>query len=193
MVSRILLESPFWLGAACFVLFAAVLLLRRRFESDRARAWAIPAVLLLAAALFVLQWAVTTDREAILDAMDAFADAVAARDHDAIALHIDDAYDGEGMDRGRFLEWLRDALTQTEVYDARFLRRDVSVVGDEAALSLRAVATVRIRGGVGETHFGDWELRWRRGPDGWRIARIRPRMIDNVNIDSLGALRGHLP
>jgi hypothetical protein len=69
----------------------------------------------------------------------------------------------------------------------------VSVDGDQAAMTLSAMATVRVRGGVGAFHTGRWHLDWLRESDGWKISAIKPEIVDTIPFDTLSDLRGRLP
>lgn len=186
-----LFESPIWLGALCFCLFAAVLLLRPRM-TDYARDRCFPALIVVIFALILTQWLVVTDREEILAQLDAFVAGVEKEDRAAIADVIDEKYDAEAMDREGFLEFLVDSLKQVDIFDTRLRRRDVTVDGDFADLDLGAVATVRMRAGAGEMHTGRWKLRWRH-TDEWRIVSLMPVEIDTIKFTTLQQVRGQIP
>lgn len=184
-------ESPTWLGAACFCLFAVVLLLRPRM-TEYARTRSFPALIAVVFGLILLQWLVVTDREKILAQLDAFVASVEAEDRAAIGQVIDEKYDAEGMDRDGVLEFLTDSLKSVDIFDTRLRRRDVTVDGDFADLDLGAMATVRIRAGAGDIHQGRWRLRWRR-TDEWRIVSLMPVEIDTIKFSTLQQVRGQIP
>lgn len=187
----VLFESPTWLGAVCFCLFAIVLLLRPRM-TEYARARCFPALIAVILGLILLQWLVVTDREKILTQLDAFVAGVEAENRAAIAEVIDEKYDAEGMDREGFLEFLTDSLERVDIFDTRLRRRDITVDGDYADLDLGAVATVRIRAGAGDMHTGRWRLRWRHTDD-WRIVSLMPVEIDTIKFTTLQQVRGQIP
>ncbi|MFQ5425209.1 MAG: nuclear transport factor 2 family protein [Phycisphaerae bacterium] len=188
----ILFESPAWLGVGSFVLFATAVLGRRRWTGT-ARAYALPGVMVLTVILFVLQWAVVTDRERILAALDGFVAGIAAEQTPAWARFIDDGYEGGGLDRDAVVALIESALTSVNVYDTRLRRRDVTIDGDRADMVLGAVATVRVRGGAGAFHTGRWRIGWARAVEGWRIRSIRPEMIDTMAVGGLKELISFVP
>ncbi len=192
LLRAILFESPIWLGVGSFVLFAAVVLGRRRWTGT-ARAYALPGVMVLTAVLFVLQWVVVTDRERILAALDGFVAGIAAEQTPAWARFIDDGYEGEDQDRDAVVALIQSALTSVDVYDTRLRRRDVTVDDDRAEMVLGAVATVRLRGGAGAFHTGRWRIGWARGAEGWRIRSIRPERIDTMAVGGLKELIRSMP
>lgn len=189
-LSRLFLESPWRLGVFSFLLFGAVLFARLRFESQRARDWALPGTLLLILLLFVLQTAIETDREEVLARLDGFVTAIEAPDIAALGEFIADDYAAEEFDRAAFLEALAHWLTVIDVEATRYRRRDVTVTGDTAVLQLGAMATVRRNHGAAETHFGAWTIEWTRTGGLWRIQAIQMEMIDGQPISRM---RPHLP
>lgn len=191
-LQSILFESPIWLGVFSFLMFAAVLFARRRL-TDKSRAYALPGTLLLTVLLFLLQWLVVTERERILESLDAFVAGLESENEPAWSRVVGEGYRGEGMDRNDVLAYIESALDSVDVYDTRTRRRDVQIDGDSAEMILVAMATVKIGGGVGEFHVARWKIGWGREPDGWKIVSLRPEKIDTIPIRSLGELRGHIP
>lgn len=191
-VQTILFESPIWLGVVCFALFSIVLLARMRLE-DRVRRYALPGVLLLTALLCVLQWAIVTERERILNALDRFVSAIAAEDTPGWSGLIAGGYRSGGMDRESVIETLASALERVDVYDTRLRRREVTVSADRAEMILGAVATVRPAGRVGQLHTGRWKIGWVRQGDDWKIDSIRPVVIDTIAFERLDDVVRLLP
>jgi len=187
----VLFESPIWLGGLCFCLFGIVLLMRPRM-SDAARARSLPVVLAIIVALFLQQWLIVTDREKILAQLDAFVAAITAEDRPAIERLIDDDYSADGMNREDVIAFLAESLERVDIFDTRLRRRDVTVTGDTAGLDLGAMATVRIKGGVGEFHHCRWRIDWRLR-DAWRITALTPVEIDTIPFKTLQQVRGQIP
>lgn len=190
LMKQILFESPFGLGVVCFILFSVVLLARKRMESDRARRRALPMTLSVIVLLFLIQWVVVTDRERVLDQLDIFVAGVTSENVVAAGQIVGSVYSADGLDREGFLRSLRDWFDMVDIRDPRFQRRDVTVEGDVARMTLAASATVSIRGDVGQTHAGVWRLEWQREDEMWRITKIEPVSIDLQPVSSLQGLRG---
>lgn len=188
----VLLESPVRLAILCFLLLAAILLLRRRWTGS-ARRYSLPILLACIITLFVIQRIIVTQRERILIACDGFVEAISREDPGRIAAAIGEGFETEGFDRAAILDYLKSALEGVDVFDTRFRRRDVTVTGNRAEMLLAATATVRIRGGAGEYHTCRWRLGWALERGEWKIAALRPEMIDTVPVDSLQRLYTYVP
>src|SRR5262245_2228861 len=117
-VQGILFESPMWLGVSCFVLFAIVLLMRPRMEGWK-RALMLPGVLVVTVLLFVTQWAVQTERERILLALDRFVQGIESKDAAAWSGMIRQGYDSEGLDHDGMVAFLKGAFEVADIYDTR--------------------------------------------------------------------------
>lgn len=191
-VQLVFLESPSRLAVFCFLLLAAVLLLRRRWTGTLRR-YTLPVVLACILLLFVIQSAVVTQRERILIACDDFVEAISREDSAALAAAIGRRYDCDNMDRAAILEYLNSSLESLDVFDTRFRRRDITVTGQRADMLLVALATVRTKQGAGEFHTGRWRLGWALEDDKWKIVSIRPEMIDTAPVNSLRALKSYVP
>lgn len=192
-LTHLLFESPLWLGGFCFLLFGGMLFARRRWESEAARRYAIPATLLIISLLFVIQNLVVTQREEIRLAMGAFASAIEREDTPAIKDALARDYAGEGMDSEAFAEYLAALMEVLDIRDTRFMRRDLDMGDDSAVMALTARATVSVRGRIGQLHWGSWRIAWLREAGGWKIVSIRPLSIDGQPVDTLQALRSYLP
>jgi hypothetical protein len=192
LLQLVLLESPFRLAMLCFLLLAAILLLRRRWTGN-ARRYSLPILFAGIITLFVVQRAVVTQRERILIACDGFVEAIGREDAGRIAGAIGEGFETEGMDRAAILDYLKSCLEGVDVFDTRFRRRDVTVTGGRAEMLLVAMATVRIRGGAGEYHTCRWRIGWAIERDEWKITSLRPEMVDTVQVDSLQRLHTYVP
>lgn len=185
-------ESPFWLGIFCFLGFAVVLLLRRRWTGNAAR-YSLPITLAVVVLLFLVQSLVTTQREEIQEATDALVVAVENKTVPAIRRVISPDYSSEGMDSDAIVDSIESILQSVTVRGTQIARLDVIVEGDQAHMILGARATVSIRGAIGEFHTGRWRVEWRREGDAWKITSLRPEQIDGITIESMHALRSHVP
>jgi len=175
-------ESRLYLGIFSFILFAAVLLLRPRFESESFRKRSLPIVMLAIIGLFILQKLVMTQRETILLRLDQFVNAIVDPNPLMLAELVHDRYDAEDLNRQGFLDSLDRWMERFDVYDVRYRKRAVSVDGATAELELGVMATVQIDKQAGQTHFGTWIIDWRQDGDAWRIVSIRPIQIDGQPI-----------
>ncbi len=189
-LTSLFLESTWKLGLFSFLLFAIVLLLRPRLESQTLRRRLLPVTILFIMVLFAVQTLVVTQRERILDRLDAFIQAVETPNSNVLAASIASNYASEGLDRDSFLRALDHWLRTIDVYDTRYRRRDVVVDGDRAEMTLGVSATVKRDGSTGESHVGRWRIEWTRTNDEWRISAIRIEMIDTMPIEQM---RPYLP
>ncbi len=179
-------ESRLYLGIFSFALFAAVLLLRPRLESESFRKRSLPVVMLAIVGLFVLQTLVVTQHETILLRLDRFVNAIVEPNPMILSELVHDRYDAEQLDRQGFLDALDQWMDRFDVYDVRYRKRDVSVDGINAELELGVMATVQINKQPGQTHFGTWMIDWQQADDGaWRITSIRPIQIDGIQISEM--------
>jgi len=186
-------ESPLWLGAFCFLLFAGVLFARQRWESGAARRYAIPTTLLIIGLLFVIQKLVVTQREEILMAMNAFVAAIEREDTSAIHEALAQDYAGDAMDREGFTNYLASVMEVLDIRDTRLMQRDLDIGDDSAVMTLTAKATVSVRNQIGQFHWGSWRMAWLRKPEGWKIVSVKPLRVDGQPVDTLQTLGGYLP
>lgn len=191
-LQSLFLESPVRLGVFSFVIFAAALIVRKRSAEGVGRR-ALPAVAAVILSLYLVQWLVQTQREQILERFDAFVGAIEAGEARRAGTIVARGFDCDDMDRDGFVRFLDSALSRVSIYDSRFLRKSVEVHGASAAMLVTARATVSIEGGIGDMHWGTWELEWTREADDWGISAVRPRRVDGVEFQSLRQLRMHMP
>lgn len=189
-ISRVLFESPFWLGVFCFAGFGVALFWRQRQESPAARRRIIPMTLAAIVLLFVMQYLTVTERERIWSRLDEFVSAIVRENTTAAAALISESYLSEEVDKARFVESLRDWFEVIDVRDPRLTSREVVVQDDHGTMTLKANATVSHRKEAGATHFGEWTIEWRRDAEGWSMTAIRPESIDMQPVRSLRDLRG---
>ena len=97
------------------------------------------------------------------------------------------------MAHDEFVAFIDSILENASIRDSRFQRRDVEIRGASARMTLGARATVSIRGGIGQLHWGVWRIDWLQERDRWRIVAVAPEMIDGYPIATLRRLRGYLP
>lgn len=188
-LQRLFFESPLRLGLLSFLLLAVVLLTRQRLTGQAAR-YSLPVTLGVIVLLFMVQSFVTTQREQILQALDVLVTAVEQKDPVALRRVVSPQYDCAGMDRDAVVAEIKAFWEVFSIRDTRTTRREVTFEGDLAALSLRARATVSVRGGPGGFHFGQWKIMWRRASGGWKISSIHPEMLDGRRITDVRGWRG---
>ncbi len=182
-LSRFLFESPFQLAAACLVLVAGAYVAWLRSEPPwRGRIG--PAIVALFCLLFAVQAIVTTEREEIRAELDALLRAVDRKDLAAIAAVIAPEYADPDFDRPGLLAWIESTLKDVDVFDARIGRCDIEIADGQAAMDLRAGATVRLRG-VPARLSTRWRIDWRRLPGGWRITALHPSDVAGRSVARL--------
>ncbi|HWL92472.1 MAG TPA: hypothetical protein VNT79_02975 [Phycisphaerae bacterium] len=189
-LSQLFFENPVRLAIFSFLLFGIVLFWRRSIESAALRRWSIPGVLGLIILMFLAQMLVVTQREQVQQRMEEFVAAIVNEDASLAATYVSPAYQSEDLDFDGFVGSLRDWFDLIDVRDPRFARRDVTVEGDRATMTLAASATIRIRKEAGQMHYGVWTIEWRREDDTWRMISVQPVSIDMQPITSLRMLRG---
>lgn len=187
---ELLFESVLYWGVFSFLLFAAVLLTRAR-SSGAYRRYSLPGVLGLIVLLFLMQKAVTTQRERILLSLDDFIAAITEEKPRAIADAISRNYDAEELTHDEVVAAIERALSDLDIYDVRYRRRDITIDGNSAELILGVMATVRMGNEPGAIHSGRWCIAWAREADRWRIVSIKPEMIDTIPIERFRSLLRH--
>ncbi len=191
-LQQLFLESPVRLGIFGFILLAIALFARRRYL-DTFGPRLVPATLAAIALLFTLQLFVVTDREEILSTMDELVAAIEVKDFAFFDRVISEQYESEDMGKAEIVGFIRGTLDHVKIYDTRLHRRDVTVTDDRAEMILAARATISIDGGVGQMHWGNWQIGWHQEGDAWRIIAIRPLMLDAQEIRGMKNLRRITP
>lgn len=191
-LQTLLLENPVWLGICSFLLFAIALFARRKVSPPKDR-FILPGILGLIAVLFLIQTFFVTEREILQDKISDVAVAFEKKNTLAIIQFIDNGFDSNGMDREHFAKYVDVLFKSLSIHDVRFIRRDITFHEAEAETLLTARATVSIGGGVGDFHWGTWNLLWRKDGASWKIVRITPRVLDGVPMENLQQLRGYVP
>ena len=178
-------ESRLYLGILTFFVFATVLLLRPRMESETFRKRSLPITMLIIIGMFVMQPLITTDREALLARLEVFVNAIVEPNPSVLNDAISSRYDAEELDKAGLLESLGRWMERYDVYDVRYRKRAVTFNGLQAQLELGVMATVQIDKSAGQSHFGTWLIDWEFDNDRWRITAIRPVMIDGIEIQNM--------
>lgn len=189
-MTRLFLESPLWLGIFSFLLFAAVLLARTRWESATARRYALPLVLSLIALLFLLQKLIVTQREEVLDSLNRFVRSIEQENLSEAGGFISLTYQVGDIDRDGFLARLESFLNTWNIRDARILWCELELAGSQAEMTLRANATASRQGEIGDSHWGVWRIDWERDSSEWRINSIQTESIDGIKATTL---QGRIP
>ncbi|MCG8406375.1 MAG: hypothetical protein MI923_14345 [Phycisphaerales bacterium] len=192
-MTQVLFESPLWLGALSFLLFAVVLLTRMRWESETARRYALPGILLLIILLFVMQKLVVTQREEVRLTLDHFVTAIEQEDLAATSNFISPDFQTRTMDREGLVTWLEFFFEVWSVRDARIYGCTVNVGSHTAQMTFNASATASRQGAVGQSHLGSWRVDWVRETGAWRILSLQTLTIDSIKVETLSGVPGQIP
>ncbi len=187
-LSAFLFESraAFYVFSALALVIAYALWLRT--EAAR-RKWIFPAALAACGGLFALQALVTTERERLHLAIEETVAAVQARDLAGVISRISDEFASDGMDRVQFEQYVKSTFQRTEISDTRIGAGATDVNGNEATTEFTATATVRLETGVQRVP-SQWEVKWVREPEGWKMVAILPESVAGMQIAGLRSLRG---
>ncbi|MGC9454366.1 MAG: hypothetical protein ACP5HU_05830 [Phycisphaerae bacterium] len=163
-----LFEEPFYIYVA--LAFAELVLLGIWYER-RTRRWALSllAPVVLAGAVFVMEAVVETDREQITRALNEIADDVEAGSTAAGERYLSDDYSGFGGSKEEIVSRARNVLDRYGIRSIDYVNLRVEVSDSTARTNFSTVITLgsSVAGG-GKTSFV-WNIRWRKGNDGWRI------------------------
>ena len=173
-LKRALFEDPFYLYAT--LVFVA-LAMAGVWHARRSRAWlvALAVTVLLAAAVFVTEKLVVTDREQIRRALTEIARHIEAANLDGVWEYLDEDLSGAYGDRDDAVESGRNTLRVYKIKSLRYVNPRVSVQGDRAEVRVTTVIDFEVRGTGGGTAL-KWRLGWVKRPGGWRIREVdRPQ------------------
>jgi hypothetical protein len=169
-------ESPVALGVALLpLLFVLVVLWRRR-----GRAQPLLVGLATAAALFVLQVLVVTQREHAVRLLDPIERDLLQARTGALAAALAPGFDADGLARDAFLEQVERSLHRVRI---RWLERWRFTIADSSSDQFTATAEYLAEvntEGIAHTPRSAWELRFVRTPAGWRLGGTRCLHIDGV-------------
>ncbi len=177
-LAYLFLERPLSLSLALLGVAVVLAILARRRNRPRLLIGA-GAALILAAGVWALAAAVTTDRERVMQRTEALLQATAPLDTAALGDLLDPAATLRGPDGSVWLE--RESLLaalalslerwQVETQDVRNLQAGV---GDRNDAASRVEARTSFREGSGLPVRTTWQLQWRRDADGrWRVIDVQ--------------------
>lgn len=187
-----LLFESFWLLAvvgaiACIV---ALAIHRRAFTSkSRTGLWATVAGVLV---LFILQYLVVTDREAIEAMIRALAHAVDDGDMAAISQHLDETFISQGWDKETFLARVDQTLQRWEIDEAGVSGFKIEFADGGAAVTFRAYCDLRSESNAQPNVMSRWKVHCIRRADVWKLDQILSGTIgitDATGYDVLNELR----
>lgn len=186
------LQTLLFEGGAAFWVFTALLAgvaytMWLRTERSRRR-WIFPAAFATVAGMYALQKIVTTERERLRTSIDETVTAVQDRNLSGVMGKIADGFSADGMDRAEFERYVKAAFQRTEISDTRIGGGVTDIDGDSATTQFTATATVRMELGV-QRMGSEWEVKWVREPDGWKIVAIRPESVAGMKVTGLRSLR----
>lgn len=168
--------------------FLALLFIGRNMEpARRGKLWL--AWLIGVVGLFILQKAVTTDREAVRERLGALIRAVCVKDAERIDACIAPDYREAGRDKAAVLTWITNTLKSVDVYDVYVTRCEIQIDGDAATMELTAFGGLRLQGSDLGRHTAAWTIRWQRTPLGWAMTALIPRALDTQPVRRLEDLR----
>lgn len=180
---EILFEDPFWLA---FIAAPSLFVLWGIWYRTRARAAArlLLAGLALVPLLFVLQWLVVTDREAIEHVTRQLSEAVERRDIDAVIEFFDPGaiFEG-GFDRERFKKHLVHLLDKYAIQNPSVFGLVVEVDGAKGTVHCAASCDIKSNVWSGSVP-SNWQLEFSRIDDHWLITNLRPLRIAGRNYSS---------
>lgn len=187
LLTALLFESrtAFWIFSA-LALGAAYAVWLRSEPSRRRRVF--PIAIGVCAGLFALQSLVTTERERLRIAIDDTVAAVQDRNLAGVMERIAGDFSADGMDRAEFERYVKAAFQRTEISDTRIGGGVTEIDGDAATTEFTATATVRMELGV-QRLGSEWEVKWVREPDGWKIVAIRPESVAGMKVTGLQSIR----
>ena len=172
-LQELLFEDPFYVYV---VLALAGVVCLGMWRARRQAKWlgAIAVLGLLAVGAYLLDRAVTTDREQIRATLGAMADAAAAGDAEALVSHLDDSYRGWMLRKVAVRVAAEAAMLRYRITKVRFSAAPkIEVTGDRADSTVYIV----IHHESGGPRPMGWEVEWIRRPDGWKVQRAT--MLDN--------------
>lgn len=175
MIRQLLFEDTWFPAVLAGVGFVALLLVGRGMDSRRrGRLWL--GLMVLVVGLFVLQQAVTTDRERIRATLEQLGRAIAEKDEPRIAACIATAYDAENHNKAQFVAFVMQTLKVTEIGPPAFSNCDIALTGDTATMDMTAAAYLKSEYMDGRLS-ASWSLNWVREGDGWRVTSVRLKSV----------------
>ncbi len=171
-VNALVFEDPaalYWALGFAELFTLAVLY---KWRSRRALiATGVPAV--LAVAVGIAAWLVTTERERLYTALNGLAEAVCNGDTEGLNEWIDDDYDDGVFNKARILDRAEKARKEYGIRSIDITSLKVTIASNEGTTIVGADIDVA-RSSLGEgTVPTRWTLRWIRQPAGWRLRWAR--------------------
>lgn len=171
MLQHVLLESPLLLIPLLIVgLYVLVYVWARR--RTKGSGWAVVVGFAAAAMLVIVQMAVVTDREQLIDTCNEMGDLVEAGRISALAQFIAPEFDEAGLDREGFLDRVDRARIDYAVSDIRLSNFEVEVDGSTATVRLAATCRVQAEGIIMDRQALRFELEFRRSGDQWQVTSV---------------------
>jgi len=128
---------------------------------------AVPPV--VAGIVFLVSSQVVTDRERIVQAAEAVARDLEAGSVAAAERYLADDYSGLGVNKAGAIATGASIIRTYEIGKIKLTKVNVAVDGPVAAMQVTTIITLEggARGSL------DWQLRWAKRPEGWRIVHIQ--------------------
>ncbi len=169
---RRLFFEDFWLLVAVAVpILIIALAIHRRKLTSRTRMGLMSTLggFLL---LFVLQFVVVTDREAIESTIRILARAVDEGDVPVIGEHLDGAFTAEHWNKSSFLEQINQTLQRWHVDDARVSSFKIEIADAGAWVAFRAFCDLRSDNNFQPNVISHWRVHCVRKDNKWKLDRI---------------------
>ena len=167
-ITTALFEDPIWIYIALAAMLAALVALWRVRPGRRAAiGLLVPPV--LAAAVFIVSAAVVTDRERITAAARAIAADVRAGKTDVLAEYLDEAYRGFCGTKPQAVKVCEAAIACYGVRVLTLRRLEVQPDGLSAEMQATTLIVVARSHAAGRRVQLNWNVRWAKRPQGWRI------------------------
>jgi len=179
-LKRIFFEDP----TSVYVLLGLVeIVLLVLWYKRRARRYAVRLLVPLAAAaiVFVVEWAVVTLHEKLLATMAELQRDAETLDVDAVAGYLADdmtvVLTGRRFDKPAAVALARTAAKRFGIHGVEFINYRIQMQQRLATVVLNT-QVIADTGDLGQQRpFIAWELRWRYGPQGWRIYRVEQPQV----------------
>ena len=170
-LTEALYEDPLYIYV-CLVF--AELVLAALWHERRTRRWAVALLAgpLLAAAVFLIERAVVTDREQIIQTIRQIARDVESGSVEKLRGHLDDDFTGDFGTKDHAIRAAEKAIRTYHVKCVRVGKPDVKVAGDRATMRLATIIEFSGGGFSGQSSLL-WDLGWvKHGEDTWRIYKV---------------------
>jgi len=180
-MKSLLLEQFWWLLAVCVVLwvFFAVVFFQRRTVPWRRAMQLAPIVFVV---LLAINRLVVTDREAIRGTLYHLVDACVAGDTGALGRWMHDEFSAAGLSKSQLLGQAQQVFQRIRIDSVTLTQLIIEPPG------LKAASFAHILGQSGTDYQyvkSDWELKFKKTPQGWMLISVKPISIQNQPVSQI--------